>query len=63
MELTPLSIINKKYMTLKEFFGIHDHKWEIIEAIDVYDEDKKYPVFAKIIQKCSGCGDLKVVIV
>ena len=54
---------NKKYMTLKEFFGIHEHKWKVLKAIDVYQEGKKYPVHTKIIQKCSSCGDLKVVIV
>lgn len=41
-------------------FGLCEHKWERIERIDVYEENRsERPYQVKHILQCEKCGNLK----
>jgi len=50
---------------LRKLFGLCEHKWKILEKINVYEVDDngtrttKNPTYSKYVLQCQNCGDLR----
>ena len=46
---------------LRALLGLHEHEWETVEKIKVFDVDAKWPFATDYILRCKHCGDIKKV--
>ena len=48
---------------IKQFFGLCEHKWKIIQKYDVYLDWDDKPAYVKFAMQCEKCGKIKKKIV